>query len=135
MRILPAIRAFSFGFLAWNVVVALVCFLWTERPWASFGWALGIGLLCFLDILCIAAVVRPLLAIVAGTSGRERSRNIVQIFVCIPIKLACLGLLAVVLWAGRDIPNHALLLGSGTLVAVPLVGGLIWFKKEEEKKP
>ena len=116
--------------LGWLAICLFFCARGLE-PMRGLFWAAGIWLLCMADLLAMAQVVSQLLQLSgAGPQSTARGPRMMQIFFWGLIKLACLGLFGVILWAGRETPQRALLMGLGTLVVVPLVGGFWWSQRE-----
>ena len=126
----------------------LVPFLWTGFAWGivtvvsnSFGmvdplhailWSLALWALCMADFFGTAQMVRGMLAVRAGSSTSGGSPS-AQALGGGALKLACFGLLGVVVWAGKEAPLRALLMGLGTMIVVPLLGGVWWFKRDHKE--
>jgi hypothetical protein len=118
---------FAFAAIAWAVAAVLLCWYW-DGSVLAFRWMLGLWALCLLDLFAIAKTMAAVIAVSADAAG-NRPALLVQASTWGAIKLACLGLLGILLFRGQSIPSHALLLGLGTLVVVPLIGGLWWSQR------
>lgn len=117
--------------LAWTLLgTGFVAY--TEGDWArATGPFLGLALLSALDLLALAKVVERVLGFAAATS-EKRGPALVQTFFWGALKLACLGIFILVLSKGVRFAASSLILGLGTLVVVPLVGGYFWSRRDLE---
>jgi hypothetical protein len=78
----------------------------------------------------MANAIQPALKLTAGESNPQKhAALVVSASVWGVIKLACLGIFGFILFHGHAIPQFSLLWGLGTLVTVPLIGGLWWSRK------
>jgi hypothetical protein len=91
-------------------------------------WFSGLWMLCICDLLVLAKTVQGLFAFASG-SVENRPAQVIQTFSWAFLKLVCLGIFTLVMMKGRPFPIPGLLAGLGTLVFVPLMGGLIWSSK------
>jgi hypothetical protein len=96
---------------------------------SGWGWFLAVWGACLVDFWVTAELLRRML-LVKGDEGTETAPIAATVVLGIA-KVACLGLVGVVLWAGRNSPLRAILMGLSTLVVVPLLGGLWWYQKEK----
>ena len=91
-------------------------------------WLFGLWALCLIDLVALGKTIQGVLAIAAG-AGENLSAYTIHTFSWGLIKLVCLGIFASeVVIKGSPIPT-ADLSGMGTLVVVPLVGGLLWSQR------
>jgi hypothetical protein len=124
---------------------SLLPFLWTGISWGVAAvifvaasqqalspvlWVLGLWSLSMLDLLAIAQVIRAAMGWSTLSRPETKAAWAVQTAVWGAIKLACLGAFGFVLLSAREVPSSALLIGMGTLLVVPLGGGLWWSHKE-----
>lgn len=114
---------------AWLALGLALC---AQFPGSSIGYAFGsltlLWAVCLLDLYSLARAVGAVLEL-SVTDGENRGRFTIQAFYWGLIKLLCLGILGIILFYGRSIPSAAMLIGTGTLVIVPLVGGYWWSQK------
>ena len=96
---------------------------------SGWGWFLAVWGACSVDFWVTAELLRRML-LTKGDEGTETAPIAATVVLGIA-KVACLGLVGVVLWAGRNSPLRAILMGLSTLVVVPLLGGLWWYQKEK----
>lgn len=119
----------------------LAAILWAVIGWAScrgfsqadaltrnLVWFFGLWALSLLDLVALGKTVQGLIAI-AGGAGENLPAYTIHTFSWGLIKLVCLGIFALVVIKGSPIPTAGLLVGMGTLVVVPLVGGLLWSQR------
>jgi cytochrome bd-type quinol oxidase subunit 2 len=97
-------------------------------------WFVVISLLCFVDLI---AIVRTMAAAFEWTAmpedaGEKRAAAAIRTLYWGAFKLACLGILGMILIRAKDAPGLSLLLGVATLVALPLVGGYFWSRAKLE---
>lgn len=123
-------------------------FLWVALCWAALGvgvsaitdsggehglaWLWGFGILwvlSLLDFYLIGKVVASLLSLVAENHSVNRSALVFRTILWGFAKLNVFALFALVFVFGDSIPGTPLLLGTSTLVVVPIVGGLWWSAK------
>lgn len=121
--------------LIWLILGILGCWFWAENEsrfqaliWFGILWGL-----CLLNLVATAKLFSGVLDLMASGNERRQPKN--QLAAAIrtsswgTIKLACWGLLILVLRAQRPIPTPALLLGIGTLTLVPIIGGIWWHQR------
>src|SRR4051812_29396409 len=77
------------------------------------------------DLYSISRLVAAVLDLMTD-SNEKRIPRLIQASYWGFLKLACLGIFTVLVLKGREIPVVALLMGVGTMVFVPLVGGYWW---------
>jgi uncharacterized membrane protein len=90
-----------------------------------FGLFTGI---CLLDLWTLGKLFSALFPLVTG--GEKLGFNAIQAFYWGTLKLACVGILIILLVKGESIPGGiprvGMLVGLGTLIGVPLLGGIFW---------
>ena len=129
------LKPFVLSALVWAVAGFAACKYLSEDAVVlqrNLIWLFGLWALCLLDLAALAKTVNGMLAIAAGGSGpaaENRGAYVIHTFSWGLIKLVCLGIFALVMIKARPIPTAGLLLGMGTLVVVPLVGGFFWSQK------
>jgi hypothetical protein len=113
----------------WLAVGAALCARF-QHPGLSLalGWLAVLWGLCLFDLYALSRAVGALLGL-ASVEGEKRGALIIQASYWGMIKLACLGILGAILLRGHSIPALGLLMGTGTLVVVPLLGGYWWSQK------
>jgi hypothetical protein len=100
-------------------------------------WFLVLSLICFVDLI---AIVRTMMAAfewtqLADDPSEKRTAAALQTFYWGAFKLACLGILGMILIRAQSVPGLSLFLGLATLAALPLVGGFFWSRSKMEIKP
>ena len=123
-------KPFAIAAVLWAVVGWAMCrhFSGAEELSKNLVWLFGLWALCLLDLLALGKTIQGMLAIAAGV-GENLSAYTVHTFSWGLIKLICLGIFALVMIKGNPIPTAGLLVGMGTLVVVPLVGGFLWSQR------
>lgn len=109
--------------LLWLVLSVAVCLVFSVSPkWAIQLWAMSV-----VDLWALAKALSAVFGLVGViSSSQNRQKLVIQAFYWGTVKLACLGLFAVVLIKAKSIPSLSLVIGLGTMVTVPLLGGLIY---------
>ncbi len=123
-------RSFAAAAALWLAVITAITAFVTPREelfWA-LGWTMGLWLVSVADLGVLAKGVSATLEL-ATAVGEKRGKWVIQASYWGFLKLACLGIFATVLIKGHEIPVTSLLTGIGTMVFVPLVGGLWWSKR------
>ncbi len=112
----------------WGVFSEVVCFFFfkTQPFLRTFLWTLGLWVVCVLDLAAMAQMFRAVFALMSDIPEVSRPAWKLRLLIWGLTKLTCLGLLGVILFLNPSIPSPALLFGLGTLVVVPLFGGLGW---------
>jgi hypothetical protein len=118
-------------------------FVWVAMIWALLGlgaslfgvpredalrgafWFLILFSVSAADLYSISRLVSAVLDLMAE-STENRIPRLIQASYWGFLKLACLGIFTVLVFKGHEIPVIALLMGVGTMVFVPLVGGYWW---------
>jgi hypothetical protein len=125
-RAKKSLRPFAWAAAGWGVVGTG----WVLSSGAGgLVWMLGLWAICLLDLITLAQAVNGVLHLVTlPERGREAERATwtVRAFFWWSAKVACIAALIAVLIAGKDAPQLSLILGSSTLLVVPLVGGIWW---------
>ncbi|MGK5083611.1 hypothetical protein WDW37_09925 [Bdellovibrionota bacterium FG-1] len=117
--------------LGWLVLGAVVCFVFSstaQPPIKTFGWMALIWAFCLLDLYALARAVGAVLGLTTMT-GKKRGALVIQASYWGVIKLACLGILGLILLRSSTIPTLGMVLGSSTLIVTPLLGGYWWSQK------
>lgn len=128
-------KPFVLAALVWLATGSALAFWMASEDvhWTTLlGWFLIFWLLSSLDLLAIAALVSAM-----GTwqDGVDRARLGVRLAALAVLKMALLGIFGAILFLNRGIPHSSLLVGVGTLIVVPLFGGLAWsFGAEQNPK-
>lgn len=91
---------------------------------SNLGWLFALWALCLFDLFALGKTVQGLLSFASGIT-ENRAIYAIQTFSWGLLKLACVGIFALILIKG-NLPSLGLLSGLGTLIVVPLLGGLIW---------
>lgn len=92
---------------------------------ASLRWLFVLWVLCEMDLLAIGKLLSTVFQLTTE-SVKNRSGLVIRASSWGAIKLACLGIIGLILFRGQAIPSLGLLPGLGTMIVVPLFGGLWW---------
>jgi len=139
---LPIFGSVALGWLVLSLLVVLAVHGTGNLCAASVSakWIFGLWLLSVLDLLAIAKLLVTTIRVL-DLSGEKRVAAIIRASYWGIVKLACLVLFVVLfLNAGQSsgqtigaqtgaIPHEAIFLGMGSLVMIPLLGGLIWSQR------
>jgi hypothetical protein len=96
--------------------------------WWNLRWTLTLCGVCLFDLYALAKAVSATLAL-ASEDKEKRGPLIVQASYWGMVKLVCLGILGAILFRGAPVPTLQLMMGSATLIVVPVVGGYWWSRK------
>ena len=127
------IRVAAVTAILWAAGGVLACRLWSSGTLTLRGnteWFLGMWALSLFNILALAMTVKEVLALIvenregSSVSPENRLWRAIRAFSWGTLKLICVGIFIVVLIRAGDVSVMGRLLGAGTLVVVPLVGGL-----------
>lgn len=124
------VRPFLTVACAWLALGLVLCarFPGEESFSHAFGYLGLLWLVCLIDLYSLARAVGAVLEH-STAIPENRGALTIQAFYWGMIKLLCLGILGIILFYGRAIPATSLLVGTGTLVVVPLVGGYRWSQR------
>lgn len=95
---------------------------------AAIRWFFLLFFLSMADLVALFEVLSGVLGLMAGET-KNQMLPVIRTSSWGAIKLACIGILGMVLYHGKAAPVAAVLLGLGTLVVVPLIGGLWWYQR------
>jgi hypothetical protein len=112
--------------LIWLILGGVLSFVFSKgqgHPWVSLRWMFFLWLLVVVDLIALASFVSAMFDWKA-ISDKNQGSLIIRASSWGVIKLACLGLLGMVLYSAKVIPSVPLFLGLGTLVVTPIGGGL-----------
>ncbi len=123
-------------------------FFWSAGVWLFLGWGIHLyrlwgnaelfeglawfsllGMLGLLDLWAMSQSIRGIFLWMGSESSEKRAAHALQAFYWGLIKLASLGILIAILVQGSTVPTVSLVLGTSTLVVVPLIGGFWWNQK------
>jgi hypothetical protein len=114
---------------AWLTVGVAVCGGFSgAKTGTALIWVGVLWVLCLLDLYALSRAVGAALALMSDDE-ENRGPLVVRALYWGVVKLTCLGILGAALSYGRSIPVTALLMGIGTAVVVPLIGGYGWSQK------
>lgn len=118
--------------LAWAAFSCVVLCKFSSpvgHPWVvTFRWFFQLWFLSLVDLIALAKVSSIVLAGVPEES-KNRAQMLFRASYWGFLKLACLGIFLFVLIKGQAIPALSLVTGLGTLIVVPLVGGIWWSQR------
>jgi hypothetical protein len=122
-----AAKPFVGAALFWGVIGSVWVILVSPEATRALAWMLGLWVICLFDLVALAKMFDAVLSLAARG---VKTAWMVQAFFWTAAKLACIAVVIAVLIAGKDAPQLGLILGSSTLVVVPLVGGLWWSRTQ-----
>jgi hypothetical protein len=132
LRVLNRTEFSAFGFvsLAWLVIAQFICSLLSSQDEFLYAsqWLLGFWTISVLDLLVLKKLISSVFKLVSLSQERDLFLS-AQALGWGVFKVLCLGLFIIVLLKGHKIPTHGLFLGIGTLVVIPVVGGLLWSQR------
>ncbi len=120
-------KPFAWVSLGWLGLALAVCWARSPQP-AVLGWLGLVWLLAVADLAITAGAIGALLRLTTVSEDNRMAAS-VQAFTWGAVKLACLGVFVVLLVNGTQIPVSSLLLGLGTMIVVPILGGLWWSQR------
>ncbi len=131
----------ALGWLLLSLLIVLLIHIGDPHEVSlSAKWIFGLWLLSVVDLLAMAKLLVTAIRVL-DLSGEKRAAAIIRASYWGIVKLACLVLFVVLfLNAGQSsgqtigaqtgaIPHEAIFLGMGSLVMIPLLGGLIWSQR------
>ena len=133
------VAAFSAISVGWLAIAALICWQFSatqdgnvSATWVAMKWLFGLWALSILDLVAISKSISAAVSVM-GHTGEKRAASIIQASYWGLVKLACLGIFIFVLIRASALAAPGLKLGLvtglGTLVIVPLIGGLFWSQR------
>jgi len=126
-------RIFALVSGAWLAIAGILCWQLSPegRSAAAILWFVGLWLLSVLDIAALGKTLTAVLGLAGGEiqEPEKRAGAAIRAFYWGFVKLACLGFFALALTKAEAAPGIGLLLGLGTLVIVPLAGGVVWSQR------
>lgn len=114
--------------LGWLIISAVLVIVWT--PALAHGFYLFLAWSISLFDLYAMAKLGDVVITQINDASNQINVSPIQIAIWGFLKLASLGGLGVLLYLAKDANQFPLLLGVGTLVTVPLVGGFWWNSRE-----
>lgn len=116
--------------LGWLALGALI--LGWRGEFGAMRWFLVLSLTCFVDLVAIARTMTAAFGwiSVADEVSEKRTAAALQTFYWGAFKLACLGILGMILIRAQSVPGLSLFLGLATLAVLPLVGGYFWSRSK-----
>jgi hypothetical protein len=114
------------GWLALSLAVASLSVPREDVPRAA-AWVVILFVVAAADLVSIARLVSAVFDLMSATA-ENRGARIIQASYWGILKLACLGIFTILVFKGQQVPVTSLLLGVGTMVCVPLIGGFLWSK-------
>lgn len=97
---------------------------------SAIKWTAGLWILCLLDLFFTAKAISAVSVLMVEQSNQNKPARMVQAAFWGFLKVAALGVLIGSIYFGKSAPSESLVIGLGTLVIVPLVGGFWWSQKE-----
>jgi len=121
--------------LFWLGIGTGICWLFTPVPDAArvaFRWMLLFWSVSVLDLLALGKTIAFVMNVIQ-MKGEKRAAAVIRTLSWGMLKLACIGVFIVLLInvSANPLPgsNLGLLTGLGTMVFVPLIGGLLWSQR------
>ncbi len=115
--------------LFWCVLGVVVLSFTQAQIQTALFWALGLWLFCLFDLVALAKTIAAAMNLMSD-QVQEKTIASIQTLFWGTIKLCSFGVLGWILFQAKAAPIGALVMGVGTMLVVPLVGGFWWSKKE-----
>lgn len=122
-------RPFVWAALVWAVIGSAVVFGFSkEDPGPALPWFFWLASLATLGLTATAKLFAAVFPLLSGDplDPKKRIECVIRASSWGTIKLVSWGLTATQLLYSRSIPVPALLLGLGTVIVIPLLGGASW---------
>lgn len=127
---ISSLGLFSFLWLIASEALAVALATSSSQRFLAVQWIFIFWVLSILDLVALAKTLSSVMGLINSSEKSElRATYMVQTLCWGFFKLACLGLFILVLLKGQNIPWIGLLLGMGTLVVVPVMGGFVWSQR------
>lgn len=124
------LRPFVGVALIWGAVALILAYrLGLPAPGAAMAWASGLWALCVLDLWSLAKILHLALGF-SNVPPERKGPYLFQTLFWGAAKVACLGSFTTALIFADGAPSSGILLGTATLVIVPLGGGFWWSQRE-----
>lgn len=117
--------------LGWGVVSTLVVLGFTPDPYFAFASFGILFVLCVLDLFFLVKTVAVILELVSYQGAEKQTRHAIRLAFWASAKFFTLAVLVVIVWKARGVPVLSWSMGIGTLIVVPLLGGLWWSSGEQ----
>ncbi len=116
--------------IAWGFLGGLLCATFSVQPMRALWVSVLLWGLSLLDLAVLSKTFASIGQLVSSLGADERWRPSLWAAFWAGAKLGCLGLFALIFSLDDGLPPLALITGLGTLVVVPLVGGILWNQRE-----
>lgn len=123
-------RLLPFFWVACAWVGLSTFYVWQTQGGRLALWTLGLAALSLFDLFAMTQAIRAVIQLVSKVDSSESAAWWVQVVAWGSLKLACLFVFGWVLLSAEGVPSSSLFMGLGTLLVVPLAGGLWWSQKE-----
>ena len=99
------------------------------QPEVALVWFLGFWALSIGNLFLLGKTVASLISLMSYSEKNEKTKKTLQFLLFAGMKFSCLGLFLLMLWHSKNAPKSAVFSGLGTLIVVPIGGGLLWSEK------
>jgi FtsH-binding integral membrane protein len=124
------LRPFVWATLLWTVVSVGALSSFSEDPGAALrSLAIYLGLAIF-DLFFLVKTVAATLVLMSDQGAKNRTAYAIQALVYGGLKFAGLGAIGLCLWKIPSTTSGGILFGLGAIVAIPLLGGFLWSRRE-----
>lgn len=124
------IRPFAAVGAAWGLLGGLLCVTFSVEPLRALQLSLLLWAVALLDLAVLAKTFASIGQLGSSLGADKRRRPAFWAVFWAGAKLGCLGLFVLIFSSDTGSPALALVTGLGTLVIVPLVGGILWNQRE-----
>jgi hypothetical protein len=122
------VRPFLWVAVGWLLGALAFCALRTAGDGTALLWLVAIWALAMADLAAMVAAIRAVFRL-NSVSSEKRPAAAIQALTWGSVKLACLGLFIAIFVNSATLPVVSLLLGLGTMICVPVVGGFWWSQR------
>lgn len=122
-------KPFIWVALIWSLVGFLAVLGFSEEPKVSALWYFASLSLALLNLFLLVKFLAVVLVLVSDQVSEKRPMYAIQATFWGFSKLTVLGVMIAVVFQAEKAPVMPLLLGMGSMVAIPLIGGFWWSQK------
>jgi hypothetical protein len=117
----------------WAILSVTTLFVFLAEPKAGLIPFFTLFVLVALDLFFLGKTVAVLSVLLSDQLAEKQPNQALKLVLWGMAKMAALGALMAVTWNAKNIPTLSLLLGIGSLIVIPVLGGLSWSWIEEFK--
>ncbi len=123
------LKPFVWVAVLWSILGLLLVLGFTDEPKTAALWYSGSLSLALLNLFLLGKFLAVVLVLLSYQVSEKRSMYAIQAAFWGFSKLIVLGVMIALVFHAEKAPMIALLLGMGSMVAIPLIGGFWWSQK------